>query len=116
VAIATALVFGIAPAVQTTAVDPSPTLKNDAPMSPSRSRMLPALVSAQVALSLVLLVGAGLFVRTLRNLHDVDAGFQPRGVLLVVSARAGVRFLRNCWRRFAVCPASCRRASPRTRR
>jgi putative ABC transport system permease protein len=83
VAIATALVFGIAPAVQTTAVAPSPTLKNDAPISPSRSRMLPALVSTQVALSLVLLVGAGLFVRTLRNLHDVDAGFQPRGVLLV---------------------------------
>jgi len=83
VAIATALVFGVVPAWQTTAVDPSPALKDEAPVSRSRSRVLPSLVSAQVALSLVLLVGAGLFVRTLQNLHDVDPGFQPRGVLLV---------------------------------
>jgi len=83
VAIVTALVFGVVPALQATAVDPSPVLKDEMQTSSSRSRVLPSLVTAQVALSLVLLVGAGLFVRTLQNLHDVDPGFQPRGVLLV---------------------------------
>ncbi len=45
----------------------------------SRSRLLPSLVSAQVALSLVLLAGAGLFVRTLQNLQNLDPGLQRRG-------------------------------------
>jgi predicted permease len=52
-------------------------------MSRARSRLLPSLVSAQVALSLVLLAGAGLFVRTLHNLQNLDPGFSAEGVLLV---------------------------------
>ena len=52
-------------------------------MSGARSRLLPSLVSAQVALSLVLLAGAGLFVRTLHNLQNLDPGFSTEGVLLV---------------------------------
>jgi predicted permease len=48
-----------------------------------RSRLLPMLVSAQVALSLVLLIGSALFVRTLQNLYRFDPGFQTEGVLLV---------------------------------
>jgi predicted permease len=79
-AIATALLFGIAPAFQSTAMGPSAMLKEG---GRRRSRLLPSLVSVQVALSLLLLIGAGLFVRTLRNLEKVDPGFRREGVLLV---------------------------------
>ena len=82
-AVATALFFGVAPALQATAAGPAPVLKEDARMSRSRSRLLPLLVSAQVALSLVLLVGAALFGRTLYNLRHSDSGFDPADVLLV---------------------------------
>ena len=83
VAIATGVLFGIAPALQTTAARPSVVLKDGARGTGSRSRLLPSLVTAQVALSLVLLAGAGLFVRTLRNLENLDPGFKAEGVLLV---------------------------------
>ena len=54
------------------------------------SRWLPVLVSGQIALALLLLAGAGLFVRTLVNLQQVDTGFDAAGVLLVpLDARAG---------------------------
>jgi len=82
VAIATGVLFGVAPALQTTGAG-SVALKDDPRMSGSRSRLLPSLVSAQVALSLVLLAGAGLFVRTLQNLQNLDPGFNAEGVLLV---------------------------------
>jgi len=82
-ALATGLLFGLAPAWQTTAIGGSAVLKDDGRMTRSRSRMLSSLVSAQVALSLLLLVGAGLFVRTLANLLNRDSGFRREGVLLV---------------------------------
>ena len=83
VAIATGILFSLAPALQTTAAGPAAVLKEDARMSRSRSRLLPSLVTVQVALSMVLLAGAGLFARTLQNLEDVDPGFSTDGVLLV---------------------------------
>jgi putative ABC transport system permease protein len=100
VALLTGLIFGLGPALQATRVDPTPALKDSA--SPrSRSRFGKSLVIAQVALSLFLLVGAGLFLRTLRNLKTIDAGFRPEGVVTMrvnpaVAINQGAR-LANLW-------------------
>jgi predicted permease len=80
----TGIVFGLAPAWRAAKVDLMPTLKDSARSSSAASRSLLSrgLVVAQVALSLVLLVGAGLFVRTLINLQRVEPGFNTRNLLL----------------------------------
>jgi len=83
VAIATGVVFGLAPAFQTTAIGGLKMIKDDTPITRARSRLLSSLVTVQVALALLLLVGAGLFARTLRNLLNVDPGFRREGVLVV---------------------------------
>jgi predicted permease len=87
VAIATGILFGIVPAFQATfqngAWGPSLVLKGDSRTGRSRLRLLSALASAQVALSIMLLIGAGLFVRTLQNLENLNPGFEREGVLLV---------------------------------
>jgi putative ABC transport system permease protein len=82
VAIATALVFAVAPALHATAIGPAAALSSGSRATRRRSRWLSALVSAQVAVSLVLLAGAGLFLRTLGNLQRVDAGFSADAVVL----------------------------------
>ena len=83
-ALLTGLLFGLAPAWQATRVDLTPTLKETGRSSraQARSHMSRALVVAQVALSLLLLVGAGLFIRTLRNLQQVNTGFEAQNLLL----------------------------------
>ena len=80
----TGIVFGLAPAWRTTRVDLTPTLKDSGRSSSSvhRSILSRGLVVVQVALSLLLLVGAGLFVRTLINLQRVDPGFNTQNLLL----------------------------------
>jgi predicted permease len=82
VSLLTGLIFGLAPAFQATRIDPTPALKDSASTSTrSRSRFGKSLVVAQVALSLLLLVGAGLFLRTLYKLKNLDAGFRRAGVV-----------------------------------
>ena len=80
----TGLIFGLAPAWRTTKVSLTPSLKDGARASTSihRSFLSRGLVVVQVALSLLLLVGAGLFVRTLLNLQRVDPGFNTQNLLL----------------------------------
>ncbi len=85
----TGVLFGVAPAVRGTRVDLTPALKESASSVPggtaSTRRLLPlgdALVIAQVTLSVVVLVGAGLFVRTLHNLHSLNPGFDTHNILL----------------------------------
>jgi len=80
----TGIIFGLAPAWRTTKVSLTPSLKDGARASTSihRSFLSRGLVVVQVALSLLLLVGAGLFVRTLVNLQRVDPGFNTKNLLL----------------------------------
>jgi predicted permease len=80
----TGIVFGLAPAWRSTKVDLTPALKDSARSSSSASRSLLSrgLVVLQVALSLLLLVGAGLFLRTLLNLQRGETGFNARNLLL----------------------------------
>jgi predicted permease len=79
-----ALLFGLAPAFRATSDAPGPVLKNThRTASAPASRLAPALVSTQIALSLLLIIGAGLFIRTLRNLEAIDPGFRHEGVLML---------------------------------
>ncbi len=83
IALLASLLFGLAPALQATRVDLQGALKQDGLRGgTSLSRLSQSLVIAQIAVSLVLLVGTGLFVRTLRNLQTVSLGFNPQNVLL----------------------------------
>lgn len=80
----TGIVFGLAPAWRATNVDLTPTLKDSGRGSSaiSRSLLSRGLVVTQVALSLLLLIGAGLFVRTLLNLQHVEPGFNTHNLML----------------------------------
>ncbi len=80
---ATGVVFGIAPALRTTGVNVNTALKESS-RSVARSGTVlgKTLLTLQVAISLVLLIGAGLFLRTVQNLRDVDVGFDPQNLVL----------------------------------
>jgi len=83
VTLATALLFGLVPAIQASKPDLVPSLKDEIGGGP-RSRLQSSLVVAQVALSLVSLVCAGLFIRSLQAARTADVGFRtPERVLLV---------------------------------
>ena len=84
VSLLTSLLFGLAPALGATRPDLISSLKDAVGESAGRSRLTPhkLLIVTQVALSLFLLVGAGLFVRSLQNLKNLDAGFDRENVAL----------------------------------
>ena len=78
----TGLLFSIVPALQATRVDAArPDDTNRRSIAKPRARLGQALVVVQVTLSLVLLSGAALFIRTLQNLNSVEAGFSRHGVM-----------------------------------
>jgi predicted permease len=83
VSVLTGVLFSLAPTLQTTRLDLIASLKNQAGSQANRPRLAlnKILVVAQVALSLVLLIGAGLLVRSLQNLHNIDAGFDRENLL-----------------------------------
>ncbi len=75
------LLFGLAPAIQATRPDVMPALKNGRGEGPRR-RVQHVLMVAQIAFSFLILVAAGLFVRTLNNLHSVQLGYARENILL----------------------------------
>ena len=80
----TALAFGLLPAWQASHVDPQSVLREQTRRATGGRRQLKVrevLVMAEIALAVVLLVGAGLFMRSLNNLGRVKLGFQPAGTL-----------------------------------
>ncbi len=90
VSVLTGLLFGLAPALQATRTEIVPVLKNEmvpsAGNSPRRFlrwlNLRKGLVISQVALSLVALVAAGLFLRSLRQTQNIDPGFETDGVMM----------------------------------
>jgi predicted permease len=93
VAVSTMALFGVLPALRASKVAPAAAMTaGPGRVAESRGRLAMTLVSAQVALSLLLLVGAGLFVRTLQNLRTIDRGFRHDQVLLVTidASRTGL--------------------------
>jgi predicted permease len=83
VSVLTGLLFGLAPAWQATRLDLTSAIKDQTRVSAGRLRLTlhKSLIVAQVALSLYLLIGAGLFVRSLRNLRTADVGFNYENTL-----------------------------------
>ena len=83
--LATGVLFGLAPALRMTHLDLAPSLKEGkgTARSQSHSRLGQALVAGQVALALFLMIGAGLFVRTLQKLEQTGVGFDAGQVVLL---------------------------------
>jgi len=79
----TGILFGLLPALRSSRPDLAPTLKAQAGsvLGGAQARFRKALVASQVTVSLLLVIGAGLFLRTLHNLMAVDVGFDTRSLI-----------------------------------
>jgi predicted permease len=82
VSLLTGILFGLAPAWRATNLDLNSTLKQSGRTTGSMSRLSKGLLVVQVAVSALLLVGAGLFIRTLYNLQRVNLGFNQENLLI----------------------------------
>jgi predicted permease len=97
-ALATALLFGLIPAIQVSRADLSATLKESSSRSGSGFRQNKArtiLVVGEIALALVLVIGAALLIRTSLALQAVNPGFDAHNVLTMRMSLAGQRFLKS---------------------
>jgi len=111
----TGLLVGLAPALQVSRPDPVTVLKDESGSlagGPHRSRLRGAFVISQVAMSLILLIGTGLFLRSLRNARGIEPGFMPENALAMdfdlqsraYSQEEGERFYGEVIRRVAALP------------
>jgi putative ABC transport system permease protein len=94
-AILSGLLFGIAPAWQVGRLNPYEILKSggrSATTGRGRQRLRAALVVGEAALALVLLVGAGLFLRSFSRLQEVNPGFQPHGLMTATLSLPPVQY------------------------
>lgn len=95
VSLLTGLLFGLAPLVQMRRAPLAQALREggrEGGAAESLGRLRPALISAEVGLALVLLVGAGLLIRSLAAIHAVDPGFETRNVLTFRAALPAARY------------------------
>ncbi|MEO5959974.1 MAG: ABC transporter permease, partial [Opitutaceae bacterium] len=95
IALLTGIGFGLVPAFQATRLNLIETLKDggrSASAGGSRRRVRSALVVVEVALALILLVGAGLLIRSFTRLLEVKPGFQPRGAFAVSLSLPGRKY------------------------
>jgi putative ABC transport system permease protein len=82
ISVVTGIVFGLAPALQFSRPDLNDLLKEGGKgQRANRSRLRQALIVSEIAIALVLLVGATLMLKTFRNLMSLEKGFDPSGVL-----------------------------------
>ena len=85
ISLLTGVIFGVLPALRASSEAPVTVLKEEGGSSSgakANGRLASGLVVAQISLSLLLLVCAGLFIRSFLSAQEVDAGFNPRGILL----------------------------------
>jgi putative ABC transport system permease protein len=95
VSVLTGVIFGLAPALQSSKLDLNETLKEGGRGGSEgirRNRVRSVLVVSQIALSLVLLVGAGLLIRSFRQLQDINPGFDPHRVLTATVALPDAKY------------------------
>ena len=92
VSLTTGVLFGVLPALSSSRVDLSAAFKEAGTPADSgwhRHRLQSALVTLEMSLAIVLLIGCGLMVRTLAALRDVDRGFDPRRVVALETSLSG---------------------------
>lgn len=92
ITIATAVMFGLTPALRAARIDLAATFRDGDRASSEgrgRARLRDVLVASEFTLALVLLVGAGLMIRTVAALQRVDPGWNPRGVLTMMVSTSG---------------------------
>jgi putative ABC transport system permease protein len=88
----TSILFGLVPALQLSRIDLNEALKEGGRTTGSRNRLRSALVVAEVALAMVLLVGGGLMIKSFWRLAHVDLGYEPAGVLTAKIDPSGARY------------------------
>ena len=101
VSVATGLIFGLAPAIQSVRFNQAETLKEggrDAATGGSGKRLRGLLVMAEVAISLVLLIGAGLLINSFLRLRNVDPGFRAENLLTMKIVLPELKYERKAQR------------------
>ncbi len=92
VSVATGLVFGLVPSLQASKTNLNEALKEGGRTGSGRSRLRSALVAVEIALSLVVLVGAGLLVRSFIRLLDVPPGFKTENLTAMSLSLTGAKY------------------------
>ncbi len=91
VSVAAGIVFGLAPALQAARPDTVSAVKGESSQKAGKSRMSNGLVIVQMALSLLLLISSGLFLRSLQGATEIDPGFDQPGNLVLASLDPGLQ-------------------------